>query len=63
MDTRFGRFEALGATVALTANHGMNEKTNDDGTPCVVWPQDILDAEFGEGDRRGRSEWLPARRP
>ena len=27
----------------------MNEKTNDDGTPCVVWLQDILDAEFGEG--------------
>ena len=49
MDTRFGRFEALGATVALTADHGMNEKTNDDGTPCVVWLQDILDAEFGEG--------------
>ena len=49
MDARFGKFEALGATVALTADHGMNEKTNDDGTPCVVWLQDILDAEFGEG--------------
>ena len=49
MDVRFGKFEALGATVALTADHGMNEKTNDDGTPCVVWLQDILDAEFGEG--------------
>ena len=49
LDTRFGRFEALGATVALTADHGMNEKTNDDGTPRVVWLQDLLDAEFGEG--------------
>ena len=49
MDARFGKFEALGATVALTADHGMNEKTNDDGTPCVVWLQDILDAEFGGG--------------
>ena len=49
MDARFGQFEALGATVALTADHGMNEKTNDDGTPCVVWLQDILDAEFGAG--------------
>ena len=49
MDARFGRFEALGATVALTADHGMNEKTRDDGTPCVVWLQDILDAELGEG--------------
>ena len=49
LDARFGKFEALGATVALTADHGMNEKTNDDGTPCVVWLQDILDREFGDG--------------
>ena len=49
LDARFGRFEALGATVALTADHGMNEKTNDDGTPRVVWLQDLLDAELGEG--------------
>ena len=49
LDARFGEFEALGATVALTADHGMNEKTNDDGTPRVVWLQDILDRELGEG--------------
>ena len=49
LDARFGRLEELGATVALTADHGMNEKTNDDGTPRVVWLQDILDAEFGPG--------------
>ena len=49
LDARFGKFEALGATVALTADHGMNEKTNDDGTPRVVWLQDILDTELGEG--------------
>ncbi len=49
MDARFGRLEALGATVVLTADHGMNEKTNDDGTPRVVWLQDILDAELGAG--------------
>ena len=49
LDAHFGRFEALGATVALTADHGMNEKTNDDGTPRVVWLQDLLDEEFGEG--------------
>ena len=49
LDARFGRFEELGATVALTADHGMNEKTNDDGTPRVVWLQDILNREFGEG--------------
>ena len=49
LDARFGRLEEMGATVALTADHGMNEKTNDDGTPCVVWLQDILNEEFGEG--------------
>jgi phosphonoacetate hydrolase len=49
LDARFGRLEELGATVALTADHGMNEKTNDDGTPCVIWLQDILDSKFGEG--------------
>ncbi|GMQ76255.1 MAG: phosphonoacetate hydrolase [Gammaproteobacteria bacterium] len=49
LDARFGRLEELGATVALTADHGMNDKTNDDGTPCVVWLQDILDGEFGKG--------------
>ena len=49
LDARFGKFEALGATVALTADHGMNEKTNDDGTPRVVWLQDILDRELGAG--------------
>ncbi len=49
MDARFGRFEELGATVALTADHGMNDKSNKDGTPCVVWLEDILDREFGRG--------------
>jgi phosphonoacetate hydrolase len=49
LDARFGRLEELGATVALIADHGMNEKTNDDGTPRVVWLQDILDSEFGAG--------------
>jgi len=49
LDARFGRLEELGATVVLTADHGMNEKTNDDGTPRVVWLQDILDSEFGKG--------------
>ena len=49
MDARFGRLEELGAIVALTADHGMNDKANDDGSPCVVWLQDILDAAFGKG--------------
>ena len=49
LDARFGRLEELGATLVLTADHGMNEKTNDDGTPRVVWLQDILDEALGVG--------------
>lgn len=48
MDARFGRLEALGALVALTADHGMNEKTNEDGSPCVIWLQDVLDEALGK---------------
>jgi phosphonoacetate hydrolase len=49
MDRRFGRLEKLGATVALTADHGMNDKSNPDGTPKVIWLQDELDRAFGAG--------------
>ena len=49
LDARFGRFEELGADVALTADHGMNDKSDEDGAPRAVWLQDILDGEFGAG--------------
>ena len=49
LDERFGRLEALGAVVALTADHGMNDKSNADGSPRVIWLQDVLDARFGKG--------------
>jgi phosphonoacetate hydrolase len=52
IDARFGRLAALGATVALTADHGMNDKSNAEGKPNVIWLQDILDAKFGKGDTR-----------
>jgi phosphonoacetate hydrolase len=49
MDALFGRLDALGAVVALTADHGMNDKSRPDGTPNVIWLQDILDGKFGQG--------------
>ena len=52
LDRRFGRLEALGAVVALTADHGMNDKSDAAGRPNVIWLQDILDAKFGRGDTR-----------
>lgn len=50
LDRRFGRLEALGALVALTADHGMSDKSDAAGKPNVIWLQDILDAKFGKGD-------------
>ena len=52
IDDAFGRLAALGAVVALTADHGMNDKSRADGSPNVIFLQDILDAEFGAGDTR-----------
>ena len=52
IDRRFGRLAELGAVVALTADHGMNDKSDAAGRPNVVWLQDILDAKFGKGDTR-----------
>ncbi|MEK7384975.1 MAG: phosphonoacetate hydrolase [candidate division NC10 bacterium] len=49
MDRLFGRLDALGAVLALTADHGMNDKSNPDGSPKVIWLQDILDRRFGKG--------------
>src|SRR5262249_49265319 len=47
LDEKFGRLDALGAVVALTADHGMNDKSNADGSPRVIWLQDVLDARLG----------------
>jgi len=49
MDERFGALDGLGAVVALTADHGMNDKSNADGSPNVIWLQDVLDERFGRG--------------
>jgi phosphonoacetate hydrolase len=52
IDRALGRMAALGATIGLTADHGMNDKSNADGSPNVVFLQDILDKEFGAGKTR-----------
>ncbi|HKB26714.1 MAG TPA: phosphonoacetate hydrolase [Methylomirabilota bacterium] len=49
MDRMFARLDALGAVVALTADHGMSDKSNADGSPRVIWLQDVLDRRFGKG--------------
>jgi phosphonoacetate hydrolase len=48
MDKAFGRLAELGAVVGLIADHGMNDKAKADGSPNVIWLQDLLDQEFGK---------------
>jgi phosphonoacetate hydrolase len=52
MDGYLERLDALGATVVVTADHGMNAKTDAFGRPNVVYLQDILDGDCGAGATR-----------
>ena len=47
MDGYLQRLHDEGAVLALTADHGMNAKTDAIGRPNVVFLQDRLDARFG----------------
>ena len=52
MDRRFGILQENGALVALTADHGMGDKSDENGEPNVIWLQDILDQNPGAGTCR-----------
>src|SRR2546423_7197343 len=52
LDTRLARLAELGCVVALTADHGMNDKALPDGRPHVLYLEDILNAHFGPGAAR-----------
>ncbi len=52
MDRYLARLDALGAVVALTADHGMNAKTRLDASPNVIYLQDLLDGWLGAGRSR-----------
>jgi phosphonoacetate hydrolase len=49
LDDRFARLEALGAIVALVADHGMKDKCAADGSYNIIYLQDLLDERFGKG--------------
>jgi len=49
LDTDIGALSRAGALVAITADHGMNDKSTADGSPKVIYLQDVLDAKFGKG--------------
>jgi phosphonoacetate hydrolase len=44
--------DGLGATVVVTADHGMNAKTDAFGRPNIVFLQDLLDRAYGVGVTR-----------
>jgi phosphonoacetate hydrolase len=52
IDGYLAKLAALGATVVLTADHGMNAKTDAFGRPNVVYLQDSLDRAFDGGTTR-----------
>ncbi len=52
MDGYLAQLDALGATIVLTADHGMNDKHNADGSPQVIYLQDVLDGWYGKDEAR-----------
>src|SRR5689334_20291113 len=52
MDGYLAQLDADGATIVLTADHGMNDKHKADGTPNVIYLQDVLDGWMGAGKAR-----------
>jgi phosphonoacetate hydrolase len=52
MDGYFAKLAGLGATLAITADHGMNAKTDAAGRPRVIYLQDHLDAWLGTARAR-----------
>ena len=52
MDGYFAKLDALGATLALTADHGMKAKHDANGDPDVIYLQTVMDEWLGEGQAR-----------
>jgi phosphonoacetate hydrolase len=52
LDRYVGLIDAQGCVLALTADHGMNDKHKRDGSPDVVYLQDLFDHWVGEAKAR-----------
>ncbi|QFZ83981.1 phosphonoacetate hydrolase [Variovorax paradoxus] len=52
MDRYLSRLDEGGAVIGITADHGMNAKTDSLGVPNIVFLQDELDRELGAGAAR-----------
>ncbi len=52
IDRYLAQLDAAGVTIALTADHGMNAKTDAQGNPDIIFLQTLLDNWFGENKTR-----------
>ncbi|MBC7142882.1 MAG: phosphonoacetate hydrolase [Rhodobacteraceae bacterium] len=51
-DRYLGELDALGAAIVVTADHGMKPKHKADGSPAVIYVQDLLDEWLGKASAR-----------
>jgi phosphonoacetate hydrolase len=51
-DRYAGELDALGCTLVITADHGMNDKHMADGNPDVLYLQTLMDEWYGKGKMR-----------
>ena len=52
LDDCFGRLADQNVVLALVADHGMSDKARPDGSPNVIYLQDLLDEQFGKHNTR-----------
>jgi phosphonoacetate hydrolase len=52
MDGYMAQLDAMGCTIVLTADHGMNAKFGADGQPDVIYLQDLFDGWVGKDKAR-----------
>jgi phosphonoacetate hydrolase len=51
-DRHLGELDAMGAAIVVTADHGMKPKHLPDGSPAVIYAQDLLDGWLGRDAAR-----------
>jgi phosphonoacetate hydrolase len=52
MDGYMAKLDAMGCTIVLTADHGMNAKFAQDGQPDAIYLQDVFDGWLGKDQAR-----------
>lgn len=66
VDQYASQLDALGAVVAITADHGMSPKHHDDGSPRVIFLEEVVNRRLGideDGTEAGARVILPINDP